>query len=115
MYSCVQTTSPSLSTKVDVSGRPIAWYLLSRSLRNANESARLGIRTSIGPDTPPAYRIRPSALSAVELGAVGSAAATRSFVFEHPALTAITIAMTLGTMARRYNMRSPITAQAADR
>src|SRR6188472_1138778 len=76
MYSCIHTTSPSLSTVVAMAARPSpAPYLSSSSPRNRNDSARLGNRTSIGPDTPPANEFTSPAAA---VGLVGDAATLRS-------------------------------------
>src|SRR4029453_10530246 len=88
MYSCVQTTSPSRSTKVDPGARPRpVWYLVSSWLRKSNDSFRGGNETSNFPEIPPgATDVGPSSEpgSAAD-GPVGDAADERSGLREHPA------------------------------
>src|SRR5262245_5929310 len=91
MYSCVQTTSPSRSTKVDDCARPRpVWYFVSSWLRKSNDSLRGGNETSNFPETPPgATDVGPSSEpgSAAD-GAVGDAAEDRSGLREQPATMA---------------------------
>src|SRR6187455_3528547 len=93
MYSCVQTTSPSRSTKVAAAARPSpVWYFTSSWFRKSNESLRGGNETSNFPEIPPgATDVGPSSEpGAAADGAVGDTADVRSGLREHP-VTKVTV------------------------
>src|SRR5881394_154647 len=87
MYSCVHTTSPSLSTEVGAGPRPSpVRYFTSSRLRKSNESLRGGNETSNFPETPPgATDVGPSKEPGPDAeSGDGDEAEDRSGLREHP-------------------------------